>query len=86
MLTPYRKIQKQARELMGPLVQERLESTWKEGEKPNDMIQILIDAAPDEEQTMPQIVERMMTLNMASIHTTSMVSTLRYMPISDLNV
>ena len=58
---------------MGPTVQERLDATWKEGEKPNDMIQFLIDSAPDVERTMPQIVERIMTLNMASIHTTTMV-------------
>lgn len=73
MLTPFRKLQRQAREMMGPVVQKRLEGDWEEGEKPNDMIQILIEAAPDEERNMPQIVERMMTLNMASIHTTSMV-------------
>ena len=59
---------------MGPLVQKRLDSTWEDEEKPHDIIQVLIDAAPDIERTMPQIVERMMTLNMASIHTTTMVS------------
>lgn len=75
-LTPFRKIQKQARELMGPLVQKRLDTNWdEEKEKPNDMIQILIDAAPPVERTMPQIVERIMTLNMASIHTTTMTTT-----------
>lgn len=75
-LTPFRKQQKLARELMGPLVQKRLDTKWdEEKEKPNDMIQILIDAAPPVERTMPQIVERMMTLNMASIHTTSMTLT-----------
>lgn len=75
-LTPFRKIQKQAQELMGPLVQKRLDTNWdEEKDKPNDMIQILIDAAPPVERTMPQIVERMMTLNMASIHTTTMTTT-----------
>ena len=68
---------------MGPTVQMRLDSTWNEGEKPNDMIQFLIDSAPDVERTMPQIVERMMSLNMASIHTTTMVciSTLDVLPL-----
>lgn len=75
-LTPFRKMQKRAQELMGPLVQKRLDTNWdEEKEKPNDMIQILIDAAPPVERTMPQIVERMMTLNMASIHTTTMTTT-----------
>jgi cytochrome P450 len=61
---------------MGPIVQRRLDTDWeKEGGKPNDMIQVLIDAAPPIERTMPQIVERMMTLNMASIHTTTMTLT-----------
>lgn len=73
-LTPFPKIQKQAQELMGPAVQKRLDTTWKDGEKPNDMLQLLIDAAPDVERTRPQIVERMMVLNMASIHTTTAVS------------
>jgi len=59
---------------MGPIVQMRLDTVWNEGEKPDDMIQLLIDSAPDVERTMPQIVERMMALNMASIHTTTMVS------------
>jgi hypothetical protein len=68
-------MQKQAQELMGPTVQKRLDTTWKDnGEKPNDMIQFLIDSAPDGERTMPKIVERMMALNMASIHTTATVS------------
>ena len=58
---------------MGPFVQERLDSNWEGKEKPKDMIQFIIDSAPDIERTMPQIVERMMSLNMASIHTTTMV-------------
>lgn len=77
-ITPFRKLQKQAREIMGPLVEERLNTDWeaeKEKKKPDDMIQILIDGAPPIERTMPQIVERMMTLNMASIHTTTMTMT-----------
>jgi len=70
---PFQKIRKQARELMGPTILKRLDATWKDGEKPNDMIQFLIDSAPDVERTMPKIVERMMALNMASIHTTTTV-------------
>jgi hypothetical protein len=58
---------------MGPFVQERLDTDWEGKEKPKDMIQFLIDSAPDIERTMPQVVERMMTLNMASIHTTTLV-------------
>jgi len=59
---------------MGPYVQQRLDTNWGTKEKPKDMIQFLIDSAPEPERNMPQIVERMMTINMASIHTTTMVS------------
>jgi hypothetical protein len=59
---------------MGPIVQMRLDAAGNEGEKPNDMIQFLIDSATEEQRTMPQIVERMMSLHFASIHTTTMVS------------
>ena len=59
--------------IMGPIVQERLTKDFKEGEKPDDMIQWLVDAAPPVERTVPQIVERIMALNVASIHTTTMV-------------
>jgi hypothetical protein len=73
-LTPFPKMQKRALELMGPTVQKRLDTTWEdEEEKPNDMIQFLIDSATDIDRTMPRIVERMMALNMASIHTTTSV-------------
>jgi hypothetical protein len=60
--------------LIGPTVQMRLDTTWNEAEKPSDLIQFLIDSAPEVERTMPKIVERIMVLNMASIHTTTMVS------------
>ncbi len=59
--------------MMGPTIQMRLDAVWNEGEKPNDMLQFMIDAAPDVERTMPKIVERVMSLNMASIHTTTIV-------------
>lgn len=59
--------------MMGPIVQKRLDATWKDEEKPHDLIQFLIDSAPDHERTMPQIVETMMMFNMASIHTTTAV-------------
>jgi len=60
---------------MGPIVQMRLDdAAGNEGEKPNDMIQFLIDSATEVDRTMPQIVERMMALHMGSIHTTTIVS------------
>ena len=67
-------MQKQAVELMGAVVQKRLDTTWADGERPKDMLQFLVDSAPDAYRTMPRIVETLMMFNMASIHTTTAVS------------
>ncbi|GKT88318.1 hypothetical protein Ct61P_06168 [Colletotrichum tofieldiae] len=57
-------------------IQERLDGKVDEnGNKPHDLVQWLIDAAPPIEKTAPQIAERIMALNVASIHTTTMVFT-----------
>lgn len=45
------------------------------GNKPDDLVQWLVDAAPPIERNAPMISERVMALNVASIHTTTMVST-----------
>lgn len=60
-------------EFLGRLVQDRLDGKYEGGEKPADLLQWLIDAAPPIEKTVPQLVERLMALNVASIHTTTMV-------------
>ncbi|EUC47347.1 hypothetical protein COCMIDRAFT_3606 [Bipolaris oryzae ATCC 44560] len=73
--TPIGSRKRRAMQIMGPIVQERLTKDYKEGEKPDDMIQWLVDAAPPVERTVPQIVERIMALNVASIHTTTMTLT-----------
>jgi hypothetical protein len=71
--TPIGHRKRRAVKIMGPIVQERMTKIYKDGEKPDDMIQWLVDAAPPVERTVPQIVERVMALNVASIHTTTMV-------------
>jgi hypothetical protein len=71
--TPIGLRKRRAIKIMGPIVQRRLTKDYKEGEKPDDMIQWLVDAAPPIERTVPQIVERIMALNVASIHSTTMV-------------
>lgn len=58
---------------LGKDIQNRLDERYKDDKKPNDLIQWLIDAAPPIEKTVYQIVERVMALNVASIHTTTMV-------------
>jgi hypothetical protein len=56
-------------------IQDRLDGKVDEdGQKPHDLVQWLIDAAPPVEKTVPQLAERVMALNVASIHTTTMVS------------
>ncbi|OJJ01767.1 hypothetical protein ASPVEDRAFT_150556 [Aspergillus versicolor CBS 583.65] len=61
---------RQGRRWLGPLIQDRLD-----GKKADDLIQWLIDAAPPIERTVPQLAERIMALNVASIHTTTMTFT-----------
>ncbi|KAI0024061.1 cytochrome P450 [Xylariomycetidae sp. FL0641] len=57
-------------------IQERLDGKLDEnGQKPTDLVQRLIDAAPPIERTVPQLAERVMALNVASIHTTTMTFT-----------
>lgn len=56
-------------------IQERLDGKLDEnGQKPHDLVQWLIDAAPPIERTVPQVAERVMALNVASIHTSTLVS------------
>lgn len=56
-------------------IEERLEGKLDEnGNKPEDLVQWLVDAAPLVERNGPMIAERVMALNVASIHTTTMVS------------
>ncbi|KZT64524.1 cytochrome P450 [Daedalea quercina L-15889] len=56
-----------------PIIEER--ATHEPGEewegKPNDMLQWLMDAAEGEECTVRALVLRMLTVNMAAIHTSS---------------
>jgi len=61
------------------MIQDRLDRKLDEnGKKYEDLIQWLADAAPPIERTIPQLVERIMALNVASIHTTTMVGCLSH--------
>jgi hypothetical protein len=61
-------------EYLSKYIQDRLDGTAAEnGRKPDDLVQWLIDAAPPVEKTIPQLSERVLALNVASIHTTTMV-------------
>lgn len=72
---PVMKHRRAAERFLGQYIQDRLDGKLDEdGKKPEDLVQRLIDAAPPIEKTVPQLAERVMALNVASIHTTTMVS------------
>ncbi|KAF2768435.1 cytochrome P450 [Teratosphaeria nubilosa] len=71
--TPAYKLKKKAERCIGAYVAERLKATGSPGEVPRkDMLQFLIDDAPAVERTAPQLVERLLALDVAAIHTTTM--------------
>ncbi|KAJ7097132.1 cytochrome P450 [Mycena belliarum] len=64
---------------LGPLIEHRIAQEKAFGRdwpgKPNDFISWLLDSAQGSERTVPDIVVRILTTNMAAIHTTSSVFT-----------
>jgi len=64
-------------------IEDRLNGKLDEnGNKPDDLVQWLVDAAPPIEKNGPMISERVMALNVASIHTTTMVRNLSNIRLS----
>lgn len=77
---PVARYRKRAIAFLGPIIKPRLESFSKDGTTDNaDLIDWLIEAAPPVERNVEMLVERVMALNVASIHTTTMVD--RYWPL-----
>ncbi|VDB84351.1 unnamed protein product [Peniophora sp. CBMAI 1063] len=66
---------KLARKLVGPLIAERLEDLEDRGEKwenrPNDLVSWLIEACPPDLRTVPLLTNRLLVVNFAAIHTSS---------------
>ncbi|PSS38092.1 hypothetical protein PHLCEN_2v72 [Hermanssonia centrifuga] len=60
---------------IGPIISERYENMEKYGDnwedKPNDMLQWLMDTAEGEEREIRALVMRILTINFAAIHTSS---------------
>ena len=72
---PVMKYRRKGLDFLRDFIQERLDGKLDEnGQKPHDLVQWLIDAAPPIERTIPQVAERVMALNVASIHTSTLVS------------
>ncbi|KAJ7579724.1 cytochrome P450 [Mycena floridula] len=68
-----------AEKFLAPLIQERIDDDANFGTdrpgRPDDLISWLINAAPASELTIHGLVLRVLAINMASIHTTSMALT-----------
>ncbi|KAH9895453.1 cytochrome P450 [Xylariomycetidae sp. FL2044] len=75
-IMPVWRHRKKAEVFLRTYIEDRLNGKLDEnGNKPTDLVQRLIDAAPPIEKTVPQLAERVMALNVASIHTTTMTLT-----------
>ncbi|KAI7084689.1 hypothetical protein KC356_g6486 [Hortaea werneckii] len=71
--TPIARYRKRAIAFLDPIIKPRLERFAKDGTTDNaDLIDWLIEAAPPVERNVDMLVERVMALNVASIHTTTM--------------
>ena len=69
---------RRAKSLIVPLVQERLRSQSDHDpgyEKPNDMLQWMMDAASDDERSPSKLAHRQLVLTLGAIHTTTMAAT-----------
>ncbi|ESK93240.1 cytochrome p450 [Moniliophthora roreri MCA 2997] len=79
LLTSVPKSIKQAKRYLEPTVLERLQKQEKYGkdwpDKPNDFLSWLIDSATESQRTVHELVMRILTVNFAAIHTSSMALT-----------
>ncbi|KAK9425888.1 putative Cytochrome P450 [Seiridium unicorne] len=74
-VTPSWRRRKVAEELMKDEIIMRLRVSHKGKDKPNDLLQWVVDASPAKERTVKDIAERIMGLNVAAIHTTTSLLT-----------
>ncbi|KAK6082951.1 sulfite reductase flavoprotein component [Seiridium cupressi] len=74
-VTPSWRRRKLAEELMKDEIIMRLRVSHKDKDKPNDLLQWIVDASPAKERTVKDIAERIMGLNVAAIHTTTSLLT-----------
>ncbi|KAJ3478574.1 hypothetical protein NLI96_g9659 [Meripilus lineatus] len=61
---------------LGPIIKERFEKMAEYGDdwegKPNDMLMWIMEVAEGEEREIPALVQRILAINFAAIHTSSM--------------
>ncbi|KAF5349477.1 hypothetical protein D9756_008934 [Leucocoprinus leucothites] len=74
-LTVVRRSIKRATDYLGPMIEERISQVEQHGidwaEKPNDLIDWLLENAPRELRTVADIVLRILAVNFAAIHTST---------------
>jgi cytochrome P450 len=58
---------------IGSYIQNRIEDTDKYGTKRDDLLQHLIDHAPESQRTSEELIKRMWSLNLGSVHTSAIV-------------
>ncbi|KAF5374236.1 hypothetical protein D9758_004728 [Tetrapyrgos nigripes] len=80
LLTPISKAVRQARRHLEPMIQERLDQDDQYGKnwagRPNDLLSWLLDENPQGDlRTVRDLTLRILNINMAAIHTTSMAFT-----------
>lgn len=67
-LTPIPRVNREANNCLGPTIQERLD-----GDKKNDLLQWFIESVPLHERNVANLIWRIIRINFAATHTTSMV-------------
>ncbi|KAF7368811.1 Cytochrome P450 [Mycena venus] len=75
MLSPKPRAMARARRHLVPVIEERLRMDNEYGAdwdgRPNDMISWLLEHATDDERTVDKLIERILMINFAAIHTTA---------------
>jgi hypothetical protein len=74
-VTPVWACRRKAKIHLEPLLRKRLAGNFHDAKRPDDLLQWLTDAAPPVDRNIDQMVERLMAMNVGSIHTTTMVGT-----------
>lgn len=75
IVSPVLKQAKRVEKFVGPIIAERIANDEKYGgdwDKPNDLITWLLDMAPAENRNVEDITVKLMLINFAAIHTTSL--------------
>ncbi|KAF5360893.1 hypothetical protein D9756_004514 [Leucocoprinus leucothites] len=73
LLSPYEKHKKLCLKYIGPIIRERIKLKEEEGVMPDDLVTWLIEEAQGEDAKVENLGMRILFVNFASIHTTSMV-------------